>query len=432
MKDSLISVFEKEYPGYYSFKYNTSVAKLSDLPGLIGRNGNYVNYILSDTVLYIFVANRKHQQLLSLPADSSLFSDIKEFRKLLGMPSPSGNAREDFMNFQKRGYSLYQKLIEPIRPYLISEKLLISPDNILSYIPFETLPVSPSSGDRIMYNQIQYLMNEFDISYTYSVTFLAESMKHKTRWSNKLIAFAPSYSEPINIGTVLMNRQIVNGVLPDLPYAKQEAEYVSSITNGTLYENERAKETVFKSESGKYDVIHLAMHTILNDMDPMYSTLIFSSEDDSTQDRYLKTYEVYSIPLRAKMVVLSSCNSGTGFLYSGEGIMSLARGFMYSGSESVVMAMWEVEDRSGTEIVKSFYDNLKKGYSKSSSLRRARLRYLKEADQLRSHPYFWSTLVVYGNNNPLYYSKYLIILPVMAGVVFLLFLGIYFWRRKNS
>jgi CHAT domain-containing protein len=432
IKDSLIAVFEKKYPGYYSFKYNTSVAKLGDLPGLIGRNGNYVNYILSDTVLYIFVANRKHLQLLSLPADSSLYSDIKEFRKLLGMPSPSGNAREAFVNYQKRGYNLYQKIIEPIRPYLISKKLLISPDNILSYIPFETIPTSPSAGDRILYNQIHYMMNEFDISYTYSVTFLAESMKRKTRWSNRLIAFAPSYSEPINIGTVLMNRQIVNGMLPDLPYAKQEAEYVSSVTNGTLYENEQAKETVFKSESGKYDVIHLAMHTILNDKDPMYSTLIFSSDNDSTQDRYLKTYEVYSIPLRAKMVVLSSCNSGTGFLYSGEGILSLARGFMYSGSESVVMAMWEIEDRSGTEIVKGFYDNLKKGYSKSSSLRRARIKYLKQADQLRSHPYFWSTLVVYGNNNPLYYSKFLIILPLLAGIVISLFLGIYFWRRKNS
>jgi CHAT domain-containing protein len=348
------------------------------------------------------------------------------------MPSPSGNAREDFVNYQKSGYRLYQKIIEPIRPYLISKKLLISPDNILSYIPFETLPMSPSTGDRILYNQIPYLMNEFDISYTYSVTFLAESMKRKSRWSNRLIAFAPSYSEPINIGTVLMNRQMVNGLLPDLPYAKQEAEYVSSVTNGTLYENEKARETVFKSESGKYDVIHLAMHTILNDKDPMYSTLIFSSETDSVQDRYLKTYEVYSIPLRAKMVVLSSCNSGTGYLSSGEGILSLARGFMYSGSESVVMAMWEIEDRSGTEIVKGFYDNLKKGYSKSSSLRNARIKYLKEADQLRSHPYFWSTLVVYGNNNPLYFSKYFIILSLLAGIIIILFMVFYFWRRKNS
>jgi CHAT domain-containing protein len=97
----------------------------------------------------------------------------------------------------------------------------------------------------------------------------------------------------------------------------------------------------------------------------MHSTLIFSQDNDTIEDRYLKTYEVYGIPLKANMVVLSSCNTGAGMLYSGEGILSLARGFMYSGSESVVMSMWEIEDRSGTEIVKKFYDYLMKGNSKS-------------------------------------------------------------------
>ena len=116
--------------------------------------------------------------------------------------------------------------------------------------------------------------------------------------------------------------------------------------------------------------------------------------------------------LKAKMVVLSSCNTGTGLLFSGEGILSLARGFIYSGSQSVVMSMWEIEDRSGTEIVEMFYKNLKKGYSKSDALKKARIAYLKNADQLRSHPYFWSSLVVYGNNAPLYYSRYLIIIVI--------------------
>ena len=432
LKDSLVMVFEKKYPDYYSFKYNTDVTKLNEVPGLIGRDGNYINYVASDTVLYIFIVNRKKQELLTLHADSSLFADIMEFRKLLSMPTPSGNAREAFENFQKTGYRLYQKIIEPIRPFLISKKLIISPDNILSYIPFETIPTSPSSGDKIQYNKIHYLMKEFDISYTYSVTFMAESMKSESHFSNRLIAFAPSYSEPIDIGSVLMNRQMVNGTLPDLPFAKQEAEYVSSVTNGKLYENEDARETVYKNESGKYDIIHLAMHTILNEKDPMYSTLIFSAEKDSANDRYLKTYEVYSIPLRAKMVVLSSCNSGSGYLYSGEGILSLARGFMYSGSKSVVMALWEIEDRSGTEIVKRFYDNLKKGYSKSSALRKARISYLKKSDQLRSHPYFWSALVVYGKNSPLYYSAYLNIILTLAGVIIVLFSVSYFWRRRYS
>jgi CHAT domain-containing protein len=432
MKDSLVNVFEKKYPGYYSFKYNTSVTKLNEVPDLVGRDGNYINYILSDTIFYVFIANRQKQQLLAFKTDSSFYSDIRAFRSLLSMPSPYGNARENYEAFQKTGYKLYQKIIEPVRPYLISKKLIISPDNILSYIPFETIPTSPSAGTGILYNKIPYLMNEFDISYTYSVTFMAESMRRERRFTNRLIAFAPTYPEPIDIGSVLMNRQYVNRVLPDLPYAKQEAEYVSSVTKGRLYENEHASETVFKNESGKYDIIHLAMHTILNDEDPMYSTLIFSSAADTTEDNYLKTYEVYSIPLLAKMVVLSSCNSGAGYLYSGEGILSLARGFMYSGSESVVMAMWEIEDRSGTEIVKSFYDNLKKGNSKSSSLRRARIKYLKGADQLRSHPYFWSSLVIYGNNNALYYARHLFLYISVAGVIIILLLLFYFWRRRYS
>jgi CHAT domain-containing protein len=79
------------------------------------------------------------------------------------------------------------------------------------------------------------------------------------------------------------------------------------------------------------------------------------------------------------MVVLSSCNTGNGFLSTGEGILSLARGFIYSGSKSVVMSMWEIEDRSGTEIVKLFYKNLKRGYSKSDALKKARIDFLKNA-----------------------------------------------------
>ena len=94
MKDSLVGVFEKKYPGYYSFKYNTSVTKLKEVPDFVGRDGNYINYILSDTILYIFIANRQNQKLLAFTADSTIYSDIRAFRSLLSMPSPSGNARE--------------------------------------------------------------------------------------------------------------------------------------------------------------------------------------------------------------------------------------------------------------------------------------------------------------------------------------------------
>jgi CHAT domain-containing protein len=434
-QDSLLLVFEKRYPGYYAIKYNTNVAGLKEIPKIIGRNGNYLNYIVTDSILYIFVANRKYQQLLTIPVEKSFYDNIRQFRNLLSFPTAKENARKLFENYQSAGYELYKILINPVRRYLISDRILISPDNILSYLPFETLPTSPNSGERILFRDIAYLMNEFDISYTYSATFMAESVNNEFRSSlaNSLIAFAPTYTRDINVRDSLNSQPAGMANLPDLPYARQEAEYVSHIAGGVLYEGDKAKESVFKAEAAKYDIIHLAMHTLLNDEEPMQSTLIFSPGNNTGGDRFLKTYEIYGIPLKAKMVVLSSCNTGTGLLKSGEGILSLARGFIYSGSESVVMSMWEIEDRSGTEIVKMFYKNLKHGNSKSEALRKARIEYLKNADQLRSHPYFWSALIIYGNNSPLYYSGRLIIITsLIILAIIAASLVIYFRKRKNS
>lgn len=431
VRDSLVNVFEHKYPAYYSVKYNTRVASIDDVPEIVGRNGNYINYLLTENQLYIFVANRKHDQLISIPVDSSFFGNVRKFKSLLAMPLPTDDARRAFNEYQTVGVALYKILIESIRPYLISGKLIISPDNILSYIPFETIPTRIKSDETLSYRNISYVMDEFDISYTYSATFMSESGKENYGFRNKLIAFAPTYNEPIDIQSVLMSRQVVKGILSDLPYARQEAEYVSKITGGKLFEDSVAKESTYKAEAGKYDIIHLAMHTLLNDKEPMRSTLIFSSGADSVEDHFLKTYEVYGIPLKAKMVVLSSCNTGSGLLFSGEGILSLARGFIFSGSQSVVMSMWEIEDRSGTEIVKSFYKNLKRGYSKSEALRKSRISYLKDANQLRSHPYFWSALVIYGNNEPLYYTRYFFA-GISVIVILLAFIVFYFMKRRYS
>jgi CHAT domain-containing protein len=260
-------------------------------------------------------------------------------------------------------------------------------------------------------------MNDYRISYTYSATFLAESLKKGKSLKNSLVAFAPVYTRSINVDSLLGSRQAGISVLQDLPFARMEAEFVTDLIGGKLFINNGAKESVFKSEAGKYDIVHLAMHTILNDQFPMYSKMLFYQEKDTVEDGNLNTYEVYGVPLKAKMVILSSCNTGAGIMHSGEGILSLARGFVYAGSQSVIMSMWEIEDKSGTEIVKSFYRYLKRGATKSNALRKARIDYLKNADMLRSHPYFWSSLVIYGNDASLYYSYKL---ALIIGLIFLL------------
>jgi CHAT domain-containing protein len=431
-RDSLKKVFENNYPEYYALKYNTQVIKTGEIPYLIGRDKNYISYVISDSLLYILVVNRKHTQLFVRNTDSSFFRTISQFRKLLSDPELSGNALNEFNLFQMCGYRLYSYLIEPVKEYLISDKLIISPDNSLAFFPFETLVTDDKIRNDLLYRKLPYLMKDYQISYTYSATLLSESKKTKSSLSNTTLIFAPSYHSVIYVDSLLIRRQPGKGILSDLPFAREESVFVSHLTSGKLYQDDLATESAFKDEAGKFDIIHLAMHTVLNEKDPMNSGMIFSKVNDLTENRYLNTYEIYGISLNAKMVVLSSCYTGTGTLYAGEGVLSLARGFIFAGSRSVVMSLWEVDDRSGTDIVKLFYKNLKSGNTKSRSLRKARIKYMENSDKLRSHPYFWSTLVIYGDDSPLYYKMSFKILFILIPVLLICSAIIYFRKRRYS
>lgn len=422
-RDSLVRILEDQYPDYYLIKYNSSVVSPDEIPDVVGGKTTYISYVVSDTALYIFVKNKKYMQLVTVPVDTAFFNNVTEFRDLISYPG--NNAKSDFNRFMKAGRVLFSTLVEPVEKYFISDRLLISPDNILSYLPFEAIPDGNNPETSSQFSSISYLLEDYRISYTYSATFLAESKTKEKSARNKLVAFAPIYTGIINVDSLLGSRQGGVSSLSDLPFARTEAQYVTEITKGKLYINDDATESSFKSVAGNYDIIHLAMHTVLNDQYPMYSKMLFYQESDSADDGNLNTWEVYGLPLKARMVILSSCNTGNGLLHSGEGILSLARGFAYSGSQSVIMSIWEIEDRSGTEIIKDFYGQLKRGMPKSDALRKARLDYLENADMLRSHPYFWSSLVIYGNNAPLYGNRVLsaaylaLAMMIVAAILFI-------------
>jgi CHAT domain-containing protein len=404
-RDSLIGYFEKNFPSYYSLKFNTRVADMKDISKLVGRQANYISYIVSDSLLYILISNRKHSEIVTEKIDSSFFKLVNNFRKILTDPDLDIDPTKEYIDYQVYGYKLYSLMIEPVKQYLISGKLIISPDNIISYIPFETLLTSDEIHHDLIYRNLPYMMMNFQISYTYSATLLAETKIPGRSINNSLIAFAPVYKTPMDVDTIINGRQSTGGVLLPLPYALKEAEYVTDITDGKLCSDSSAIVSEYINHAGNYDIIHLAMHTVINNLNPGSSKMIFAKTAGSGGDSDLNLLGIYGVPLKAKMVVLSSCNTGTGNLYRGEGVLSLARGFIYSGSKAVVMSLWEVNDASGTEIVESFYKNLKGGDSKSESMRKARIKYLRSATQIGSHPYFWSTLVIYGDNSPLYYRR---------------------------
>lgn len=428
-KDSMVRVFEKTYPGYYSVKYNSSVIGLNELPGIIGNRKNYLSYIVSDSLLYTFISNKQYRQLIVQRIDNSFFETVTSFRKILTTPDKDEKSSDEFRLFQYYGFKLYSLLIGPVRKYFVSNDIIISPDYILSYLPFESFLTSETHRNDLMYTKLPYLTNDYNISYTYSATLLAENKKTGKSMLNKTIVFSPAYNTEINLDSINNERQAGDNILRDLPNAKEEAAFVARKTHGLLFSDTAATELNYKKMAGSFDIIHLAMHTYINMQDPFRSRLCFSGPGRSGDGKGMSAFEVYGTALNAKMVVLSSCNTGVGNLRRSEGVLSLARGFIYSGSKSVVMSLWEVDDKSGTDIVKSFYRYLKMGYSKSEALRKARMRYLKKAGTVWSFPHYWSTLVIYGDDSPVYFGSRRILIAAASVLVLLLTAFIYFRKR---
>ncbi|MGQ9620401.1 MAG: CHAT domain-containing protein, partial [Bacteroidales bacterium] len=427
-RDSLREVFEKKYPGYYKLKYDTRVVSTEIVPSLTGEKANYLSYIVNDTVLYIIIVNRKLTCIKTITIDSSFFGTISSFRRLLSEPVKEGKTRESFIKFQSDGFRLYSYLLEPVREYLISNRLVISPDNELSFFPYEVMICSDKKDTSLYYSDLDYVMKKYDICYTYSATLLSEITKTHPSLINNSAVFSPAYE---NLA-VPESSSVITRMIPELQplrYARQEAVYVSKVIPGKLFIDNQATEEAYRTEAGKFDIVHLAMHTIVDGASSFNSGMIFYPPANSDEDLFLRTYEIYGIPLSAKMVVLSSCYTGSGKLYAGEGVLSLARAFIISGARSVVMSLWEIDDMTGTEIIKSYYKNLKSGLRKSTALKKARLDYINKSDMRLSHPYYWSTLIIYGDNSPLYIHWYLKLLALVILIPGLFTIYHYFIKR---
>ncbi len=181
--------------------------------------------------------------------------------------------------------------------------------------------------------------------------------------------------------------------------------------------------------SEQFGILHLAMHTIIDDINPLYSYLVFARDDkDTLNDGYLNTYELFNMNFNGDLAVLSACNTGTGKLERGEGIMSLARGFIYSGIPSIVMTLWTVEDQPSVELITTFYQYLAKGMPKALAMNKAKQDYLNQAGPLEAHPYFWAGYVNIGDigplsinaRNPIHnYLWGLLIIPVVVVIIIL-------------
>ena len=72
-------------------------------------------------------------------------------------------------------------------------------------------------------------------------------------------------------------------------------------------------------------------------------------------DGSLSCDDVASLKLRAKLAVLSACNTARGEL-GADGVVGLARAFLLAGVPNVIVTLWHVSDYSTGVLMKLFYE----------------------------------------------------------------------------
>lgn len=392
--EELETDLEKNYPEYYDLKFHPPSIDLVALrENWLPNHGRLIEYFVGDSTVYVFDMGTNGHQHHAFAKPSDFEAQIFRFRTLLAQ-APQDAFEADFFQFTEQANALYQQLLAPVLSEQDSGQLTIIPDQTLNYLPFETLLRQPYQQSQINYSQPDYLLRHFQLNYGFSAALLlkATAAAEPPPASIQYLAFAPFYDSNPATNTARDDA----GIAP-LPGTRREIESLGKhFKKGRYFQGNSATEAEFKKQVAQFDLIHLATHGLANHQSPLYSKLLFQTFSGDSEDDLLYTYELYNMRFKARLVVLSACETGYGQFVQGEGVMSLASGFLHTGCSAITMSLWEAQDVATSMIMDTYYALLAQGTPKCEALRQAKLQYLATPG-IQKHPYYWAAFVNVGD-----------------------------------
>jgi CHAT domain-containing protein len=108
----------------------------------------------------------------------------------------------------------------------------------------------------------------------------------------------------------------------------------------------------------------------------------------------LTAAEVYRLPVRSDLVVLSGCETARAHVVEGEGPLGLARAFFVAGTPRVIVALWKVDDAATSALMQAFHARYKAGAPAATALREAQATVRAEAKW--AAPRYWAAWQLHG------------------------------------
>lgn len=420
---------EAAYPSYSQLTKDIQVLSLADVQGkFLKPNQAILEYFMGDSVVYLAAISNSNYAVHRLPK-ANIDSAIQKLQSgLLAPQNGITDPPKTYQDYTEAAHQLYQLLIAPAQAILTEkEELIIVPDASLAAIPFDVL-LSQAAPKKVFYapDYLKYLLHDFSINYGYSVTLLAKQQQIKAHQTpHFFMGFAPAFeAQKMGDNNLLCAGQALN----PLPSNEQEIATIASYFPSKNFLNQDASVANFQAKAAQCRILHLATHACVDSENPTQSRIYFT-------DDYLYAHELYHLNLQADMVVLSACETGVGEYQKGEGVMNLARGFAYSGTPSITMSLWSVNDETTAQLMQHYYQYIEAGLPTHQALRAAKLDFLEQqVTTAKLHPFYWAAFVQVGNTSPIQVesASSCFFCYFILGLLILSALYIFYKKRKRQ
>lgn len=426
---SFLDSLRRQHPAYFAMKYGDQEFGISEVQReLLAPGQSLVAYSMADTALYAVVICRDQADIVRLGAEG-----VKGLVEQLN----TATAKLDQGTYLRSAHALHERIFAPVRPLLCGTEIFVIPDGCLHSVDLELLLAAPST----MADMKEHLLiREFTISYLLSASTAIRFKQLDRARGRGALAMAPGFSDELKQGYITatadtngLDRAFLRHI--QQPFAVRTARELGDVMSARVMVGAEATEARFRAMAEKYGIIHLGTHTEINNASPLYSKLVlskqFDGDGDGDGDGYLHAYEIYEMQLGAELAVLTACGTGSGRFENGEGVRSLAHGFAYAGCPSLVMSLWNIDEKTSGEIIAGFYRYLAEGYPKNAALRQAKLDYLDGASEELSAPYYWAGMVLVGDVAPVHLEgDHRSWWPIALGLCIVVGL-LWWWRRSR-
>ena len=393
-QEQFVKGLETKNPTYFKYKYDTTLVSLKKVKKYLAKDQTVLEYFMGDDAIYALIISSDKTDLQKIP----LLEYAKNAKQFLSYCSDNQKINKNFKEFLLASNQIYQQIFRYLN--VPKGRLIITQDGY--FLPFEALSKSSKRAE--------YLLNDYAISYTYSVQFLLKNLGKKSfSFSHKFMGMSPvNYSENLN-QTSLSGSDI------------SLSEIASNFVFGKRFSTKKATKNAFLTHAKDYKIVHLYTHAQADssDQEPM---IYFT-------DSVLRLSELNALErFKTQLLVLSACKTAVGKNAKGEGILSLSRGFAALGVPATLTTLWSVENQATYTLNELFYRYLSKGYPKDISLQKAKIEFLQSQSGEKQLPTFWAAAVLVGDAEAVSLSNGWI----YVGVISLLALLGFWWYRKSK